>query len=310
MLKGRALKQHSDKCVVRSGLDSFALDGRLNNNSDDRKAPPKLPADISQEMRAKTEEFAIANLSVTPKKIWWMVKNWANKEYERNWFGLCKDQVKNLAKKARTKLGFGNFISTVESVPEYRLISDTKQPFLHCSATFPHPVKTEEAMRIMIYANPALLGLLQGVVDIYVDATFKPCIPYGFYQCLILVVLDNQTSSYVPIVYALMSHKNKALYNQVFFQIKCMTKGKMEVRTYTSDFERAEMNMLAEHFPKGIHVGCLFHFKQALVKYLKDLGLGCDTVSFKPAIKVGGLDILCVLPRYVKYYTIILFCLV
>jgi len=46
-----------------------------------------------------------------------------------------------------------------------------------------------------------------------------------------------------------------------------MTKGKMQVRTYTSDFERAEMNMLVEHFPEGIHVGCLFHLKQAWVKY-------------------------------------------
>jgi ribosomal protein L21E len=229
-----------------------------------------------------------------------MVKNWADKEYERNWFGLREDQVKNLAKNARTKLGFGNFISTVESVPEYRLMSDTKQPFLYCSATFPHPVKTDEPMRIMIYANPSLLGLLQGVVDIFVDATVKPCTPYGFYQCLILMVYDNQTSSYVPIVYALMSHKKEALYNQVFLQLKCVTNGKMEVRTYTSDFERAEMNMLAEHFPKGIHVGCFFYFKQALVKYLKDHGMGYDSVSFKPAIEVGGLDILCVLPRYVK----------
>ena len=142
------------------------------------------------------------------------------------------------------------------------------------------------------------------------DATFKPCTPHGFLQCLILVVFDNQTSSYVPIVYALMSHKNETLYNQVFFQIKCMTMGKMVVRTYTSDFERAEMNMLAKHFHKGVHVGCLFHFKQELFEYLRDHGLGYDSVSFKPAIKVGGLDILCVLPRYVKYYTIILFCLV
>ncbi len=75
MLRGGALKQHSDKCVVKSGLDGFVLDGRLNDNSDDRKAPTKLPADISQEMRANTEEFAIAHLSVSPEKIWWMVKN-------------------------------------------------------------------------------------------------------------------------------------------------------------------------------------------------------------------------------------------
>ncbi len=122
MLKGRALKQHSNKSVVRSSLDGFALDGHLNNNSDDRKAPPKLPTDISQEMRVKTEEFAIANRSVTPEKIWWMVKNWADKEYERNWFGLREV----FHKKAQTKLGFGNFISTVELVPEYRLMSDTK----------------------------------------------------------------------------------------------------------------------------------------------------------------------------------------
>jgi hypothetical protein len=113
ILRGVALKQHSDKCIVKSGLDGFVLDGRLSHNSDDRKAPPKLPADISLEMRANTEEFGIVHLSVTPEKIWWMVKNWADKEYERNWFGLREDQVKNLAKHARTKLGFSNFISTV-----------------------------------------------------------------------------------------------------------------------------------------------------------------------------------------------------
>ena len=45
----------------------------------------------------------------------------------------------------------------------------------------------------------------------------------------------------------------------------------MEVRTYTSDFERVEMNMLAEHFPEGIHVECLFNLKQAWVKYLGTL---------------------------------------
>ena len=215
--RGRALNQHSDKCIIKSSLDSFALDGHLKykpaDGRDDRKSPPELPADISQEMKAKTEELAVHHLSHPPEKIWWMVKNWADKEYARNWFGLREDQVKNLTKSSRTKLGFGNFISTVEMVPEYRQMSDTKRAFLHCSATFPHPDKTEEVMRIMIYANPSLLGLLRGIVDIYVDATFKPCAPYGFYQCLIVVVFDIQTSSCTPVVYALMSHKNKTLYN-------------------------------------------------------------------------------------------------
>jgi hypothetical protein len=59
------------------------------------------------------------------------------------------------------------------------------------------------------------------------------------------------------------------------------------------------MNTLAETFGQngGFHVGCLFHFKQALLKYLiKKCGLGLSKV-LKEAIVLGGLDILCILPR-------------
>ena len=116
------------------------------------------------------------------------------------------------------------------------------------------------------------------------------------YQCLIVMVYDNQTSFYAPVVYALMTHKNTNLYYQVFFQLKVITQGKMVLRTYTSDFERAEMSQLVIHFPQATHLGCLFHLKQAWFKYLKDkLGLGHQSMSLGPATKVGGLDILCVL---------------
>jgi hypothetical protein len=133
------------------------------DDRDDRKSPQSFLWTFFQEMKAKREELAVVHLTHPPEKIWWMVKNWADKEYTRNWFGLCKDQVKTLAKISQTKLGFGNFISTVELVPEYTQMSDTKQVFLHCSATIPHPNKTEEVMRIMIYTNPSLLGLLRPI---------------------------------------------------------------------------------------------------------------------------------------------------
>jgi hypothetical protein len=80
-------------------------------------------------------------------------------------------------------------------------------------------------------------------------------------------------------------------------QLKLITKSKMKVGTYTSNFERAEMNMLEVHLGKGKHVGCLFHWKQEIFNYLKEkCGLG-DSISLETAMKVGGLDILCVLPR-------------
>jgi hypothetical protein len=48
-------------------------------------------------------------------------------------------------------------------------------------------------------------------------------------------------------------------------QLKILTKSKMKVRTYTSDFERAEMNMLEVHFPEGTHAGCFFSLEASMV---------------------------------------------
>jgi hypothetical protein len=124
-------------------------------------------------------------------------------------------------------------------------------------------------MRTMVFAYPTLLGLLQGQVDIYVDATFNQCSPNPFLQCLIVMVFDNQTSCYVLVVFTLMTHKYTLLYYQVFTQLKTITKNKIKVRIFTSNFERAEMNMLEALFGNGKHVGCLFHWKQAIFKYLK-----------------------------------------
>jgi hypothetical protein len=36
-----------------------------------------------------------------------------------------------------------------------------------------HPEKSDVMMHLMIFANPALLGLLNGVVDLFIDATFS-----------------------------------------------------------------------------------------------------------------------------------------
>jgi hypothetical protein len=128
---------------------------------------------------------------------------------------------------------------------------------------------------MMIFANLTLLGLLQDQVDIYVDATFNPCTPHPFLHGLIVMVFDNQTSCYAPVVCTHMTYKYAKLFYQVLMHLKIITKNKVKVRTYTSNFERAEMNMLEVHFGKGKHVGCLFHWKQAIFKYLKEkCGLG------------------------------------
>jgi hypothetical protein len=190
-------------------------------------------------------------------------------------YNLQEHQVLELVRKSCKKLGLGNYISTDENIPDYKLMTDTRRPFLECSECFPHLEDENLNIRMMVFANPTLLGLLQGQVDIYVDAIVSPCAPNPFLQCLIVVLFDNQTSCYVPVVYTLMTHKYTLLYYQVFTQLKIITKNKMKVCTYTSDFERAEMNMLEALFGKGKHVGCSFHWNQAIFEYLeekRDLG--------------------------------------
>ncbi len=96
-----------------------------------------------------------------------------------------------------------------------------------------------------------------------------------------------------------MTHKCEELYAQVFKQILILSGNKTKCRTYITDFEQGLMNTLSETFGQngGFHVGCLFHFKQALRKYLiKKCGLGLSKV-LEEAMALGGFDILFILPR-------------
>ena len=271
-----------------------------NDDNNKNKSVILTYTDIKHEMKSKTEEFSTKNLTMGPQVVWAEVKRWANEEYGGNWCGLKEHQVTELVRKCRKKLGLGDAIGTIENTPDYNKMTNQDRPFLQGSMCFPHPDKQNTNMRAMMFANPELLGLLNGHVDIYIDATFDPCTPHPFYQCLIVMVFNQSTSSYVPVIYTLMTHKCTELYWQVFNQVKVLTKNKMEVCTYTSDFERAEMNTLEAHFgdpDKKKHVGCFFHLKQAWFKYLKEkLGMGLSS-SIGLAMATGGLDILCVLPQ-------------
>ena len=80
---------------------------------------------------------------------------------------------------------------------------------------FPHPNKQNTNIQAMMFGNPELLELLNGCVVIYIDETFDPCTPHPFYQCLIVMVFNPSTSSYVPFIYTLMTHKYAELYWQV-----------------------------------------------------------------------------------------------
>ncbi len=267
------------------------------------KRDKKTFVEVTQEMKMKTEELSIlpGKMAKLPSMILLDVKSFFNEKYSGNRYGLQEHQVLEMVRKCRNKLGHGNSISTLENVPNYSKMPSKDRPFLHHSMCSPHPEKSDIMMCLMIFANPALLGLLNGVVDLFIDATFS-CVSVPFYQSLIMMVFDPSTSHYVPVIYALMTHKCQELYWQVFNQVFFLTNWKMRVRTFTSNFEQAMMNMLELLFGKnaggGKHIGCFFHLKQAWQMYLvENCNLGPSSI-IGALMAVGGLDLLCVLPRH------------
>ena len=233
--------EHSRLCCSMCGVDPPPEDEVVED--EDLFALPKHAenkpfVEVTHKMKMKTEELSIlpGNRSKLPSMIWLEVKSFFNEKYNGNWHGLQEHQVLEMARKCRSKLGQGNSISTLENVMDYSKMPNMDRPFLHHLMCSPHPDKSDVMMRLIIFANPALLGLLNGVVDLFIDATFS-CVPAPFYQCLIIMVFDSSTSHYLPVVYALMKHKVQELYWQMFNQLIFLTKWKMQVRTFTSDFK-------------------------------------------------------------------------
>ena len=313
---------HFRRCAVANGLNTEDPDVifiektmsinveaiNLESESPSKKlkpaeVTPRNYVDTKLDMKMLTKELSMKNLPALPDAIWMDVKKAMDTKHgETGWSGLRKEQVCELVRKTRSSMGHGNTISTVETM--YNTMTDSPRAFLHASLLYAHPdPKKEEdnkGMRIMIFGNPSLFGLLElPGVDMFIDATFS-CCPDPFKQCLIIMVYDHSTRSYVPVLYILMTHKTEHLYKIAFSHVVALSDWKIGVRTYTSDFERGLMNGLKFHFggKKGsaVHIGCLFHLKQAWRKYLIQK-VEMNGSSVKLAMETCVLDLLTIIPR-------------
>ena len=113
--------------------------------------------------------------------------------------------------------------------------------FLQFNLTFPSSF-TGKLERVIGFGSPALFQCIGGNQKVFINGTFK-IVPKPFYQCLIVMVFDNQTDVYVSVFYILLTSKTE--------KIIC-------------DFEKGLHNANLEAFPKAIINGCLFHWKQAI----------------------------------------------
>jgi hypothetical protein len=267
------------------------------NNFELSPRPTKIRAirllDVTQEMRAIAQKYATESLRLAPDMVWMKVQNDLDVKYPNGWT-TPKDKsfVISLVKRTRRDLNCGDAIRSAEHPTLAMMTDDETRPFLQHNMTIPHPKKPGVQCRAMAWSNPELIMTIRGKPDVFVDATFD-CAPAPFYQCLILMVYDDQTGVYLPVVYILMTHKLEELYRHAFHMITVMSGWKFNPRSITYDFERAIINAAKVSFPNATANGCDFHWMQAILRY-------CDKLKIEDTSRIledNLLKILCVLPH-------------
>ena len=92
-----------------------------------------------------------------------------------------------------------------------------------------------------------------------------------------------------------MTGKTEACYDVAFFMLNNDLGGLFNPFIIGIDFERAFINMTRKHWPEATLIGCFFHFKQALRRYLiSELRFPKEIVSMM--MRRGFLDLATVLP--------------
>jgi hypothetical protein len=105
-------------------------------------------------------------------------------------------------------------------------------------------------------------------VELFIDGTFK-CVPKPFSQLLIVMVRDAALDHYIPVFYVLVQRKTQWTYWNALNEIIVSLGGKISVSQVHCDFEKGLINAIREIFPEARVVGCLFHWKQALLRKMK-----------------------------------------
>ncbi|KAL3808233.1 hypothetical protein ACHAXA_003843 [Cyclostephanos tholiformis] len=159
---------HTVKCCTKNGVNigtydyylgkESSMDSSMDLGDDPKKFKFFANFPVEHEMRQRMSDIAVSNFTMLPDTVWTVIKKEMDNKYSGSWSGLYKNQITELVRKSRTKLGLGNVISTVTDTKDYRLMSDLKRPFLQASGVWPHPDGLGDYMHAMVFGNPALMS--------------------------------------------------------------------------------------------------------------------------------------------------------
>jgi hypothetical protein len=257
--------------------------------------------DIKEEMKRRARELALENHGMSAGKVWHTVCREVDDKNASTTGLVIKEKkatILNLVSNARAEFGGISAIHHMKS-PRYAHIGLGDER-LFLKVCFDYELPTETAAKqymmqsMLIWAHPDLLPILRrrGIAA-FIDGTFRS-VPKPYTQCIIIMCFDDETGTYVPIIFALVDNKTQWGYWHLLHFVLTITSMKFCPATITCDFEKALILAIHEQFPETMVIGCLFHFKQALRRKLVKLGISAETISF--AMRKNMLDSLTTTP--------------
>ena len=141
---------------------------------------------------------------------------------------------------------------------------------------------TQNNKRIVAFSSELSFMVLNQIHNsIFMDGTFKTS-PKHFKQIWILRGnVDNLTC--VPLTYFLIEDKSSTSYSESLNIVKnhCPEFSSL---TFMVDFEKSEHIAIRNHFPNAIIKGCLFHWKQCLLRRFRKIKNYADNELMKTSL--------------------------
>ena len=139
------------------------------------------------------------------------------------------------------------------------------------TSTNSNPIQSE----YFIWSHDILIARGRESHHFFCDGAFHN--PKGYIQILIIFFKDIIIKEKIPCFFVLMSNRKEELYKRVFNSIiEILTQDyiyNLSVKTITTDTEIPLINAIKKTFNRVQRIGCWFHRKQNLEKYVKILGL-------------------------------------
>jgi hypothetical protein len=293
----RCSKHRSKKCkatvtITCSDNVQKILTGKLPHTCVQPELNTDAIIDARDEMRELCQAKAIDNVSARPIVLALEVIDEMSAKYEGRPYRFHNTQyLEQLVRRTRTAQ-FGDWENLIASPPLNMCSPDDPRSFLQFNLTVSIQ---DELQKIIGWGHPDLIFELgHGKLPSFVDCTFK-CVPWGFLQCLIIMVYLEAYGIYVPMFWILLQSKLEEAYLHALHFAITASGRKFMAKTMMSDFELNIMAACKWDFPEALQMGCIFHWKQALRRKLLELRLPKQLISafLGPA---GLINILTVVP--------------